>query len=285
MAIAFVTALIAVAGACLQGGLRCGESFCPIDHRCVPVPEGSLCVAPDHLGTCGNGVPEEGEVCEDGNTDDGDGCSADCKSDERCGNGVVDAVRDEVCDDRNQVDGDGCSADCTSDERCGNGVVDAVRGEVCDDRNQVDGDGCSADCTSDERCGNGVVDAVGEETCDCGADGIGATDPACRGDQNSALRGYCRHDCKAHCGDGELAEDEVCDTALSVMTSCFYLRYDFGRPGCVSSCDDLSAAPCGSWNWRRQEPVTSEWLRGVWGSGPQDVFAVGTSGTILHYNG
>ncbi|MGK3959487.1 hypothetical protein WMF38_41380 [Sorangium sp. So ce118] len=55
--------------------------------------------------------------------------------------------------------------------------------------------------------------------------------------------------------------------------------------GCASSCDDLSAATCGSWNWRRQEPVTSEWLRGVWGSEPQDVFAVGLNGTILHYNG
>ena len=42
-----------------RGGVRCGESFCPIDYRCVSVPEGSLCVAPDHLGTCGNGVPEE----------------------------------------------------------------------------------------------------------------------------------------------------------------------------------------------------------------------------------
>jgi len=28
--------------------------------------------------TCGNGVPEEGEQCDDGNTDDGDGCSAEC---------------------------------------------------------------------------------------------------------------------------------------------------------------------------------------------------------------
>ena len=36
----------------------------------------------------------------------------------------------EVCDDGNNIDGDGCSADCTSNERCGNGHLDP--GEQCD---------------------------------------------------------------------------------------------------------------------------------------------------------
>ena len=30
---------------------------------------------------------------------------------------------------------------------------------------------------------------------------------------------------------------------------------------------------------------TRETLYGVWGSGPKDVFAVGSNGTILHYDG
>ena len=30
-------------------------------------------------GTCGNGIVEEGEECDDGNTEDGDGCSSDCR--------------------------------------------------------------------------------------------------------------------------------------------------------------------------------------------------------------
>lgn len=31
-------------------------------------------------GTCGNGVWEDGEICDDGNTVDGDGCTADCQA-------------------------------------------------------------------------------------------------------------------------------------------------------------------------------------------------------------
>lgn len=44
------------------------------------------------------------------------------------------------------VSGDGCSADCRSNETCGNGVIDTVTGEACDDGNAVSGDGCSSSC-------------------------------------------------------------------------------------------------------------------------------------------
>jgi cysteine-rich repeat protein len=44
------------------------------------------------------------------------------------------------------VSGDGCSADCRSDETCGNGVIDTVTGEACDDGNVAAGDGCDAAC-------------------------------------------------------------------------------------------------------------------------------------------
>ncbi|MCA9772359.1 MAG: DUF4215 domain-containing protein, partial [Myxococcales bacterium] len=52
----------------------------------------------------------------------------------------------EQCDDGNTVDGDGCSAVCTV-ERCGNGVIEA--GEQCDDGNTVAGDGCDAGCAAE----------------------------------------------------------------------------------------------------------------------------------------
>ncbi|MFH2008989.1 MAG: kelch repeat-containing protein, partial [bacterium] len=93
----------------------------------------------------------------------GDGCSADCLSDESCGNGIIDALAGEQCDDGNTVGGDGCNASCLI-EACGNGVVDGA--EVCDDGNQVSGDGCSADCFSDETCGNGYIDGMLGEHCD-----------------------------------------------------------------------------------------------------------------------
>jgi cysteine-rich repeat protein len=60
-----------------------------------------------------------------------------------CGDGVVDT--NEQCDDGNNVDGDGCSATCTVEAFCGDGTVDP--GEQCDDGNNQNGDGCSATCT------------------------------------------------------------------------------------------------------------------------------------------
>jgi len=120
------------------------------------------------LPACGDGTLDPGEVCDDGNTTDGDGCSADCRSNESCGNRIVDRSVGEVCDDGNTSSGDGCAGDCRSSEFCGNGVIDPGLGEVCDDGNVFSGDGCSADCTSNETCGNGVLDSVNGETCDDG---------------------------------------------------------------------------------------------------------------------
>src|SRR5262249_41610059 len=47
---------------------------------------------------CGDGILQEGEECDDGNTVSGDGCSATCKH-EVCGNHVLDPG--EQCDDGN----------------------------------------------------------------------------------------------------------------------------------------------------------------------------------------
>jgi cysteine-rich repeat protein len=111
---------------------------------------------PGHCGdtpppVCGDGRLDAGEACDDGNTANGDGCSATCCVEPpppACGDGHIDAG--ETCDDGNTVDGDGCSATCCVEPPppvCGDGNLDA--GEVCDDGNNIDGDGCSADCLCD----------------------------------------------------------------------------------------------------------------------------------------
>jgi cysteine-rich repeat protein len=152
---------------------------------------------------CGNFIVTPNEVCDDGNTVNGDGCSADCQSDETCGNGAVDPARGEQCDDGNAEPGDGCQPDCKNprcgdgitdvslneacDEgsanslapdaicrpscqfpRCGDGVIDPSKGEICDDNNNNPNDGCAGDCKSDETCGNNVVDVLAGEVCDDG---------------------------------------------------------------------------------------------------------------------
>jgi cysteine-rich repeat protein len=120
------------------------------------------------VAICGDAIHHSDEFCEDGNISDGDGCSADCSSDETCGNSIVDLAVGETCDDGNITAGDGCSADCSSDETCGNGYLDVLLGEMCDDGDTAGGDGCSADCSSDETCGNGVLDPEQGEHCDDG---------------------------------------------------------------------------------------------------------------------
>jgi cysteine-rich repeat protein len=120
-----------------------------------------------------------GVVCPNGSVCTFDGTS--CRPPESlCGNGMVDGV--EMCDDGNVLAQDGCSANCLSDETCGNGVVDTDMpfnatdfparcldsttpdtqcAEVCDlgPNNNVPGSGCSPNCLSNESCGNLIVDS------------------------------------------------------------------------------------------------------------------------------
>ncbi len=67
------------------------------------------------LSICGNGAVEAGEQCDDGNTANGDGCSASCQTEAPivCGNGILQNW--EECDDGNTIPGDGCSSVCISE--------------------------------------------------------------------------------------------------------------------------------------------------------------------------
>ena len=109
--------------------------------------------------TCGNGVVNAYEGCDDGNLVNGDGCNSMCQI-EPCGNGVLNVG--ETCDDGNLVNGDGCSSLCQLE--CSNAIIDP--GESCDDGNLIAGDGCSATCQIEPpiTCGNGVINPG--ETCD-----------------------------------------------------------------------------------------------------------------------
>jgi cysteine-rich repeat protein len=138
------------------------------DGVCTGLERESTCAQDCSPFNCGDGRTEGPEVCDDGNTNGGDGCSSDCRSNETCGNNVTDDPAGEVCDDGNTNGGDGCSSDCRSNESCGNGVTDSPAGEVCDDGNTNGGDGCSPDCRSNEVCGNGITDFSADEACDDG---------------------------------------------------------------------------------------------------------------------
>lgn len=194
-------ALTLAAGCTNFSPIRCGDIHCPLGTACAAAQD--ICIR----DSCGNGQVDHrvGEVCDDGNLVDGDGCSRDCRSDERCGNGVLDTVIGEVCDDGNQLSGDGCRADCQSDERCGNGVIDSNRGEVCDDGNNDNDDACSSDCRVLLSCGNGVLDPDELEV-DCGGRCMGSckTGQTCEEDSDCML-GHCQN---ARCAQGRITGGE-----------------------------------------------------------------------------
>jgi cysteine-rich repeat protein len=162
--------------------------------------------------TCGDSIFECGEVCEDGNTVSGDGCSEDCLSEETCGNDYIDTAIGEQCDDGNHVDEDGCSADCLSNETCGNMVVDDFLYEVCDDGNNDD---CVGDCASDcmsfsvvPVCGDGSIDELCEQCEDSITDNTEVDDGCTAENPNCNNCTSCSTDV---CGDGITGSTEECD--------------------------------------------------------------------------
>ena len=100
------------------------------------------------LPVCGDGILDSNfaEECDDASNNSDvnpDACRTSCRL-PRCGDQVTDMG--EMCDDGNNQSNDGCSADCLSDESCGNGIVDPSNQEACDDGGQAFGDGCSPEC-------------------------------------------------------------------------------------------------------------------------------------------
>ncbi|MBN2016055.1 DUF4215 domain-containing protein [Candidatus Dojkabacteria bacterium] len=106
--------------------------------------EGFDCYIELHEPTCGNGIVEEGEECDDGNDNNDDSCRNDCTL-PFCGDGDLD--EGEECDDGNDNNNDSCRNDCTT-PYCGDGILDP--GEECDDGNNMSGDGCSSQCTREQ---------------------------------------------------------------------------------------------------------------------------------------
>ena len=206
-----------------------------------------------YVPECGNGIVEEGEACDDGNNEDGDYCSADCKTvTGKCGDGEV--QDNEECDEAadngktdcayNQTECTVCTTLCKRAEGstsfCGDENVDSANGEQCDngDANGATECGygetnctvCTTDCHTKagkaSYCGDGIVDEI--EDCDDGAE--------------NGTYGHCNADCNGlapRCGDDYLDEEygEACDDGA--------LNGSYGY--CNTTCSG-PAAHCGDGN-------------------------------------
>jgi cysteine-rich repeat protein len=165
----------------------------------------------NYLPFCGNNIIDEAqnEQCDDGNTTDGDGCSAVCQVEPFCGDGTL--YGGEQCDDNNTVDGDGCSAVCQVEPFCGDGTL--YGGEQCDDNNTVDGDGCSAVCRVEQIepvCGNNILEEG--EQCDDGntADGDGCSATCQTEQEQGPVCGNITIETGEQCDDGNTTDGDGC---------------------------------------------------------------------------
>ena len=178
------------------------EWECPPTGPCVEVE-------------CGDGVRARTEECDDGDTEDSDGCSSVCEVEEGftcsksgcraiCGDGII--LGDEECDDDNGQSGDGCSGACRIEPFWN-----------CDQSEPTV-------CVSEIVCGNGTVDPG--EVCDPGGAGGVPVDPtsSCYGPTAASNLA-----CKAFdsglvnppvCGNGIVEFQEDCDGATGTFEGC-----------------------------------------------------------------
>ena len=157
----------------------------------------------------------QNEECDDGLNIGGYGfCGASCLLGPRCGDSIVQNTPEidgsaEQCDDGNTDDLDGCTNDCGVPGYCGDSIVQEALGELCDlgAANTGEYGGCNPDCSPAPYCGDGVTQTgAGDppEQCDYGSKN---ESPA------NASYGGCLQNCQLgpHCGDGISQASEQCD--------------------------------------------------------------------------
>ena len=208
--------------------------------------------------TCGNGIIENGEVCDgariNGATCDsevGPGskgtvlCASDCKSlnlsgcsaATQCGNGTVDAG--EVCE-ASDLKGASCAsvvgAGSTGALKCGDGCKHfdtsaCSPAQSCGDGNINEGETCDGNNLANRTC----LDVVGY-----GSMGLLKCKPNCSGYDTSS----CTPEVK--CGNNKLDAGEICDGALLNGASCSALvgHGSTGTLKCNSSCSGYDTSSC-----------------------------------------
>jgi cysteine-rich repeat protein len=153
-------------GVCTAGQARnCADTDPCTSDTCDEAA--NVCVHTPFAPCCGNGIPESGEACDDGNASNTDACLVGCIA-ARCGDGFV-QTGVEQCDlgaANSNAPNASCRTDCRP-ARCGDGIVDTARGEQCDDGNTTAGDGCSPLCFLEPPPTAQFIGGKGSSLSDC----------------------------------------------------------------------------------------------------------------------
>ncbi len=276
---------------------RCGDgNVNQVSEDCDP-PEDAACVdqcqpnctCPGAEPRCGDGaINQPSEQCDDGNTQNGDCCSASCEfescddgnacTDDSCNpaSGCVYTNNSDPCDDGDPcTDPDQCQdGSCVGSPVCGDGVVQGACGEECDG---TDAAACPGDCQQNcacPVCGDGLVNQTSEqcdppdesacpgeckENCTCPVCGDGVVNQAseqCDPPEDSACLGECRAGCVCPCGRTVFAggpKVKACQQFVTQAT-CEMARHVglLGDASCYWATGNLCKG-CGVFNERQGE--------------------------------
>ncbi|HJK93784.1 MAG TPA: DUF4215 domain-containing protein [Polyangiaceae bacterium LLY-WYZ-15_(1-7)] len=191
---------VGCAAALVFGVVACGDDDGP-----APVDAGVDATTPE--GDAGGGT-DGGPAEDDGGAEDG-GPDEDAGGPDLCGNGEVDEGED--CDDRNSDPLDGCNADCRF--TCGDGELQEEI-EACDTGIAAGEDGaCPASCDDGDACTTDLLTGAG---CEQECVHVAITDPvAGDGCCPEGATGADDADCEAVCDNGVVESGETCDTAIA----------------------------------------------------------------------
>jgi cysteine-rich repeat protein len=214
---------------------RCGAGA-PLAEG-APCGDGKFCVRGVCLtASCGDGLKQAGEECDDGNVNPDDGCSnacrftcasndpsRNCSANECAGLSCIEATH--TCGGTPLPDGASCrggSGYCTSGvcqtPQCGNRRTEP--GEQCDDGNSNDDDGCKRDCTFTCAVDGDCDDAstCTRDTCDKTHACSRSADPATAGQPCNvgSIVGRCEGGfcVPPGCGNAVLDAGEECDNGI-----------------------------------------------------------------------
>ena len=238
------------------------DGCCPISLGCSSLDDN------DCSPQCGNGVLEEGEICDGA-------CPSTCEDNDSCTIDILEGAIDTCsaeCDNQPItlcIDGDGCCApDCNSlddddcEPVCGNNLLEA--GELCDGNcpaDCVDGIGCTADVLvgSPEECNVTctfpLITSCTPESNDgcCAPECNSATDLDCSsscGNNVSEVSEVCDGDCPQVCQDGRACTtDFVAGSITSCSASCGIIPVTecvSGDGCCAPGCKESDDSDCTS---------------------------------------